>query len=297
MDLNAVELLITVVDRGSFRAAASALAVPRSTLSRKLAELEAELGVQLLARNTRMVRPTEAGLAFLEQARPGVAALHAARRVTEDLQASPRGPLRISVALGFAQSLLPSVLVELRKRHPELRVAVDVSERRVRLVEDGYDLAVRAGRLDDSTLVVRRLMSTAIGIYGSPEYLAGRDTPTHPRELSGHDCIAFASTPSTARWELGRGRRATHFEFQPVAWVNNMSAAAGLALSGLGLAQLPEVLVRADVEAGRLVELLPAYRPADNDLSVLYPGGGTAPPKVRAFVDVVVEQLRRREGR
>ncbi len=285
--LEAMSVFAAVVQRGSFTAAAKALGVPKSTVSRRIAELEAELAVTLLHRTTRRVRTTELGKVFfdgcqrvLDEARATEARLHEHR-------GEPRGLLRASTNPLFARMLLGKVCVDYLARWPETSLEIVASERNVALVEEGFDVAIRVGPLHEPDLVARKLAPAARAICGSPAYLARRGVPKGPGDLADHECINKRPT-----WRLIGPGGPVEVAVDGRLSISDLTATRDAVLGGAGLAQLPMVLVRDDLAAGRLVAVLePWTRRASTHVYAVYPAANRNSPNVRAFLEVLVEHL------
>ncbi len=285
--LEAMSVFTAVVQRGSFTAAAKALGVPKSTVSRRIAELEAELAVTLLHRTTRRVRTTELGKVFfdgclrvIEEARVTEARLHEHR-------GQPRGLLRASANPLFARLLLGRVSVAYLARWPEASLEIVVTERPVALVEEGFDVAIRVGPVHDPDLVARKLAPAARAICGSPAYLAARGVPQRPADLADHECINGRPT-----WRLAGPGGPVEIAVNGRLSITDVFATREAVLGGAGLAQLPMVLVRDDLAAGRLVAVLePWTRRASTWVHAVFPSASRGSPNVRAFLDVLVEHM------
>jgi DNA-binding transcriptional LysR family regulator len=284
-DLDSAALFVQVVEHNGFRGAARALGLPKSTLSRRVADLEARLGARLLQRTTRKVGLTDAGEAYYRQARVAVAALQEAERAVSELQAEPRGTLRVSMPTDFGTGLAAMIVGEYLARHAEVRVIADISNRRVDLVREGFDAAVRAGHLDDSSLVAVRCAMTPVRVFASPAYLRRRGVPATPEDLAAHDCIVFGAA-TDATWMFAGARRPKAVRVRGRVAANQLRTVQELAEAGYGLAQLPGMMVS---RGARLRAVLDEHRLPPRPLHVVYPSARHLSPKVRAFVDLMRE--------
>ncbi|MBX2797917.1 MAG: LysR family transcriptional regulator [Myxococcales bacterium] len=294
MDLNAVSLFVQVAQLGSFRGASAALGVPVSTVSAKVARLEAHLGLRLLERTTRTVRLTEAGRGYLHEVAPALEALEAARRTLQDRTIVPSGLLRLTATmeLGLCTDLLPDVLAAYRDRCPQVEVQVELTDRRVDLIEDGFDLAIRMGRLEDSSLVARRLGSTGpLRVYASPAYLSEHSPPEDPDSLADHACLVRTHRRAPAAWRFGEAGRTWTVDVPPTICVNSYLLLRDLAERGLGLARLPSFLADTAVQRGTLIEVLQDFTLPPAHWHVLFPSAKLLPLRVRAFVDLLAERF------
>jgi len=296
VDANAALSFVKVVERGSFRAAASMLGLPRSTLSRRVAALEDRLGVRLLERTTRTLRLTDAGRAFVAEAQPAASALAHAVQAVLDEGELPRGLVRMSAPVMFGQLMLGAALPQVLKRYPQVTLAVELDDRMVDLVREGFDLAVRTGALPSSSLVARRLGATRVGLFAAPRYLERRGTPKTIEALSDHDALVMGTLERHAKWVFRSGRRERAARLKPRAHVNNFAVLAALCTEGLGIARLPGPLAEPLLEAGLLVPLLQAHELPPVPVQLVWPQGKTLPARTRAVIDVLAEALGRALG-
>jgi DNA-binding transcriptional LysR family regulator len=290
MDLNELLVFARVVQAGSFTGAAASLRMPKSTVSRKVSELEARLGAQLLQRTTRKLRLTEVGRAFFEHASRVVAEAEQAEQVVTRMQSAPSGLLRVTTPLNFPA--LGPILADFLARYPDVRVEVLSTDRRVDLVAEGYDVAVRAGALADSTLVARRIGSVERVAVASPGYLRAKGAPRRPADLAGHDCLVFSGGRETNVWALQAAGRQVSVTVRARMVVNDFDLLRAAALAGSGVALLPLHACAEDLAAGRLERVLPTCNSPGTPLSAVYPGGRHPSPKVGAFVEVLRERWR-----
>jgi DNA-binding transcriptional LysR family regulator len=289
-DLNAIAAFVQVVDGKTFRAAARALGVPRSTVSLKVAQLEDHLGVRLLERTTRTVRLTEAGTAYYRQVSPALEALGDAEQTVTDLQAQPSGRLRITAPIESGQLLLGSVVAEYMRLYPDVRVDVDITNRRVDLIEEGFDLALRAGPMPDSSLIARKLgPPQRARLYASPAYLRKHRAPRRPEDLERHRLLAISTNPLT--WTFHRRRGLVAVKVRPHVSSNSLFILRDLAAAGHGITRLPELMGADPLRSGALRTILDEFSPPPESLSAVYPSARNLSPKVRAFLEVLERGL------
>jgi DNA-binding transcriptional LysR family regulator len=282
------EIFVAVVKYGGFSSAAEKLGVSKSHVSRQISQLENRLGAQLLQRTTRKVTTTEVGQAYYLRAKELVEGLEDAEKAVMDLQATPRGNLKMTVAGGFGEDFVAPAAAEFMAHNPELNIEIDFTNRTVDLIAEGYDLAIRAGVLRDSTLIARRIVSRPMCICASPEYLARKGEPVSVEGLSRHDCLL--GTLSTWRFRSSAGHSEQRLEGR---WrSNNGRALLSAARQGLGLVQLPEFYVRKDLAEGTLVEVLKDVQPTDTGVWAVYPSNRHLSAKVRLFVEFLVTYCR-----
>jgi DNA-binding transcriptional LysR family regulator len=286
-DLNAVTIFLSIALAQTFRGAAKALGIPASTVSAKLAQLENELGVRLFERTTRVVRLTDAGRRYRELAAPAVEALVEAKRALSDLRAAPSGLLRVTAPMELGQFILGPVLTAYLRQYPEVRVHVALTSRHVNLVEEGFDVALRAGELQDSSLISRPLGAPhAFEICASRSYLARHGTPKHPRELARHQCLLMHDHQVPATWEFTVGRRRIAVKVGGTVSVNSFTLLRELATAGLGIARLPRFEAAPALADGRLRGILRDYALAQS-FHALYPSSRHVSPTVRMFLEVL----------
>ncbi len=293
IDFNAAFILVRVVQEGSFRSAARALGLPKTTVSRKVAELEEHLGAQLLLRTTRTLALTDAGAAFVEEAEAAIARLEAAEAAVSELQREPRGKLRVTTTVPLGERLLAPIVAAFLEAHPGVELTLHLTDRRVDLVAERFDVALRTGALPDSTLVARLVGSSVYRLVASPDYLARHGIPLHPSDLTGHSCLRFTQLGTAVRttWPFGKGKHATEVPVHGRLVSDDFVALRTAAEQGLGIARLPMVVVHSAVRAGRLVHLLDEFAPPPTPLHLVHVGGRHLPPRTRAFLDFVQPRL------
>lgn len=296
--LDEIAALVRVVEAGTFAAAARQLGVPKSTLTRAVTRLEAATKVRLLVRSARLATLTEPGRAFYDQVAPHIAGLRDATAALDDLGDQPHGTLRITASADIGEALA-DVLVRFGARYPKIRLDVDLSGRVVSLVDEGFDVALRAtSRLrDDSTTVARTLGPTEIHYFASPGYLARRGTPQTPDDLARHDCVLFRAGSAEVEWPMrGPGGEQKTVVVTGRVGGSEFPLLRAALRAGAGIGPLPTFVAAQDVAAGRLVRVLPDWcRPAGT-LYLLYQASRHVPRKVAAFRDFLVESVRKPDG-
>lgn len=291
-DLNAVVAFVHVVEQRSFRGAAAALGVPKSTVSLKVAQLEDRLGTRLLERTTRSLRLTEAGDAYFRRTGPALDALREADVAVADLRRQPSGRLRLTTTVELGQSYLLAVIDAYLRRYPGVEVEAELGHRAVDLIQDGFDLAIRSGALPDSTLIARALPPTRYQLFASPAYLRQHGEPRRPTALHKHACLTMSGHRAPARWEFRDGRQAITVEVRGRAAVNHLLVVRDLAIAGHGIARLPEQIGEPEVAAGRLRCVLERFALPAFPWHAVYPSARHVSPKVLAFIELLEQQLR-----
>ena len=282
-------VFVAVAEGSGFNTAARRLGLSPAAVTRAVAAVEARLGARLLERTTRSVRPTEAGARFLEHARRLLAEIDAAERDAAGLNEVPRGELALTAPVVFGRLHVLPVVLDFLDRWPEVTARLALLDRTVSLVEEGFDVAVRIGRLPDSSLMATRVGVIRRIVCASPIYLAAHGTPATPADLKSHRCVAFTGTTPTPEWGFAAG---TSVRVRPSLAVDNAEAAVDAARAGIGITCVLEYQAAADLRAGRLVALLRGLEPEPRPVHLLHPGGRLPPAKVRAFLDAAVPQLR-----
>jgi DNA-binding transcriptional LysR family regulator len=294
IDVGAVELFVRVAELRSFRAAGDALGVPRSTVSRRVAELESALGTRLFHRTTRHVELTSAGKTYLRACGPALGAITEASRAlatrSEDMDTAVR--LRVTAPVTLAETLLGEVVAECLARHPQMRLELVLTDRHVDLVAEKFDLAFRSGALKDTSVVAHELGRGQLRCFASREYLKDRGTPLTPRDLDRHECIVFGPFAPRGRWTFRWRGRAVEVPVRGRLVVNSIPLATLAAARGLGIARLPALVAEGPL-GGQLVEVLDAYAPPSRPLYALHASGGRASPAARAFLEIAKRHLER----
>jgi DNA-binding transcriptional LysR family regulator len=287
-DLNAVSCFAKVVELQSFRAAAAALGVPKSTVSRKVAELEDTLGTRLLERTTRRLRLTDAGRAYHQRIGPALDALREAERALEDQNAQPSGRLKLTMTMEGGQTLLGPILAEYLAQYPQVQLQIELMDRRVDLVEEGFDVAIRAGALPDSSLIARRLGPPgAMRVYASPSYLKARGTPRHPRELADHVCMVMTGQSAPLMWTFQQRGKPLPVKVNGHVEANSFTLLGELTAAGHGIARLPDYMAAELLEGRRVCSILDTFAPPPLAWHVVYPSSRNLSPKVRTLVEIL----------
>ncbi|HVJ90845.1 MAG TPA: LysR family transcriptional regulator [Labilithrix sp.] len=292
LDLNHVSAFVRVVQDGSFTAAARALGLPKSSVSRSIAQLEQDLGVRLLHRTTRKLHLTDAGTAFHDRVSRALADIDEATNAAADLQRELRGSIRITAPLDLGVWAVASIVARFVRRHPTVHVDVRLSSRVVDLIADGFDLAVRAGPVRDESLVARRVGVLELGLYASSKYVKRRGTPTSLDDLATHDCILLRTDAGFMQWKLTSTSGAEQLvEPRGAISADDISFLKKAVLAGGGIALLPSFFVLREERANKLVRVLPDWRLSGATLHVVYPSARYVPQRVIAFRDYLVREL------
>jgi len=289
--LHYIETFAAVVDKGSFTAAAEALHISKPVVSKQVSQLEQTLGVQLLHRTTRQLNPTEAGEVFAHYAQNIMEKVHEAEQSVLPLQNDPKGVLRITVPESLAISILPEIITGFLQRYPNLELDVLVSGQFVDLLEMGIDVALRVGKLEDSSMIARRLMPCRFRVCASPDYWNKHSIPEHPNDLKDLNCLIYSQSPKSDTWFF----KETSGEEISIRIKGNFRSSSGkllinAALSGQGIFLAPSYMVDDTIKRGELVPVLEDYLSTTVGLYAIYPYSQFVSPKVRLFIDYLTEK-------
>lgn len=292
-DLNDTLIFVKVVEHGSFIAAARNLRLPKTTVSRKVQALESRLGAQLLHRTTRKLGLTEAGNVYYEHSQRIARDLSEAESAVTQLQAGPRGWLRFTAPYSIGIDKIAPLLGEFHARHPELRVEMLLANESLDLIAGEIDVALRLGNLPDSNLVARTLGVLRTQVFAATTYLERHGEPLHPDDLLQHRVLAMGKhrQGNGFQWELDDGGGRRGFAINPILVANDPAALKGALLCGEGLMLGADVMVKSAVEHGLVKRVLAGWTGGDYPLSAVFPRGHVQSPKVRAFVDFLLERL------
>ncbi|WP_267285493.1 LysR family transcriptional regulator [Zeimonas arvi] len=286
-----MSVFATVVDAGSFVGAAEALGLSRAAVSRLVGELESRLGVRLLHRTTRRLSLTDEGRIFHLRCKAVLAEVEEAEAEVSARSGAARGLLKLNVPVTFGLLHLAPLWSEFMAKNPGVVLDITLSDRVVDLVEEGYDMAVRIGRLASSSLIGRQLSSTRMVLCASPGYLSAHGAPRHPRDLADHAVISYSLFSMGEQWEFEGPDGAVSVKVEPRMRTNSGDTCRQAALHDSGIVLQPSFLVGEDVEAGRLVELMPEYRSVELGIYAVYASRQHVSPKVRLLIDHLLRAL------
>jgi DNA-binding transcriptional LysR family regulator len=287
--LDAMKLFVRLVECGSFSAVGREANIGQPAVSKQIAALEQHLGTQLVLRTSRQVVITESGQALYDAARPLLDHYDAVESSVGIRQRSPRGLIKINTAPGHGRLCITPLLPAFFKRYPDIVVDVSASERQVDLVGEGVDLAVRHGRLVDSSLTARHLTETEFVLAASPAYLAERGTPRRLSDMDKHTCVVFARGGERRPWALKKGQEATAYVPHGSLMTGDAEHIRAAVLHGVGIAQVPFWLLASEIRSGAVEVLMPELQPEKVPVHLVYPAGRRVPARVRALIDYLVE--------
>lgn len=292
--LEAMSILLSVVDAGSLSAASRTLGLPLATVSRKISELEGHLGTRLFQRAGRGLILTETGQTYVSSCRRILEDVAEAERTAAGEFRTPKGSLTITAPVVFGRLHVLPVVTDFLMAHPQIDIHLVQSDRIIDLPEEHVDLAIRIGKLPDSSLVFRRLGEIRRVVCGAPFYLGNRGTPAKPDDLKRHDCITFENLMSVQSWSFRNSKSETAVPIHSRLVVNTAEAAIAAAVAGLGLARVLSYQVRDLIARGALTTVLDTWEQDPWPVSLVYPSRGLMPLKVRAFLDFAAPRLKAR---
>jgi DNA-binding transcriptional LysR family regulator len=290
--IDAMTTLIAAVDGGSLSAASRALGMPLATVSRKVSELEAHLRTRLVVRTSRRLSLTEAGRAYVAASRRILDDIDDAERAASGEYRAPRGHLTITASIMFGRLHVEPVVLDFLGAYPEITTRLVLADHVVSLIDDHVDVAVRVGRLADSSMVATRLGAVSWVACASPQYLDVNGTPPTPASLDQHDCIMFEGLYSTNLWSFGRGEQAESLPIRPRFAVNTADAAIAAAIASAGITRVLSYQVHEAVAEGKLRIILRAFEPEPLPVHLVHAGQKLLPLKLRAFLDFAAPRLK-----
>lgn len=289
--LTSMSVFVTVVDQGSFSAAAEQLQLSRGSASKHITALENCLGGRLLNRTTRRISLTEAGKAYYERCKQILEDVQEAECVVTGLSSDPRGLLRINAPMSFGTKQLADIVAHFCQAHPAIDVELSLNDRLVDVVEEGYDLAIRITQLKESSLIARKLAPSRRILCASPDYLKTHGQPKDPTDLDRHNCLHYAYFEGGKNWILNGPDGEHRIKIHPQLTANNGDVLYAAAREGLGIALLPTFIAGDAVRAGELEIVLPAYRPVEINIYAVYASKRHLSTKVRSFIDFTVARI------
>lgn len=286
MDLNETLAFVCVARSGSFTAAARTLGLPKATISRRVARLEARLKARLLQRSTRRTSLTEAGRVYFERSLHAITELENAERLLADVTDTPSGTLRVTTSFDFGRDNLAAWLPAFHERYPEVRLELELTQRRVDLISENIDVAIRGGFLRDSALIARRLLASSLVLCATPAYLERHGTPRTLEALRHHQCLGPGR-----QFPLTGPAGVVTLELDGWLMANEFGVVQQAVLAGAGIGLIESTRLAGDLAAGRLCRVLPEYGVEGGGLYAVYPSSHHLSPKVRVFVDFLQQQI------
>jgi DNA-binding transcriptional LysR family regulator len=292
MDLLAsMRMYVAVIDGGSFAAAADRLDASRAMVSKQVQKLEEHLGTRLMNRTTRRLSMTETGRAFYERSAQILLDVEEAEQIAGQMTTQPQGVLRVTIPLSYGQHQLADIIGAYTQAYPLVQLDIALSDRKIDLVEEGFDVAVRIGAMPQSDLIARKLGGAHSIACAAPAYLARWGTPQVPGDLSGHACLGYSLAASGADWQFASPAGPVLVPVSGPIKADNGDIIRLAAIAGAGIAFQPGFIVDADISAGRLVRVLPGWQSAEMGIYAVYPSRKHLSAKVRTFVDFLADAL------
>jgi DNA-binding transcriptional LysR family regulator len=296
VDLNLLMLFLEIVNSRSISQTAARLQIPKATLSRKLRQLEQQIGAVLLKRGPHRLEMTEIGQALFHHCERIAAEALDASLIASEMQSQLRGTMRISIPFGIASTWISRSLTRFAIKYPEVKLVIDVTNRWVDVSEEPYDVAIYIGRVRNEHLPVKRLAELGRGVYASPAYFERRGIPQKPTDLLQHDCIVLQSQLSDGLWTFDVPGSATPSTVDPRMTLTDVIAAREMIMAGLGVGILTHALSDPDVKAGRLVRVLKDWRIPPVVVTATFLERRHMPVRIRAFIDLIGEEIRAHAG-
>ncbi len=290
--LLSMEVFVAVIESGSFTAAAEQFQISPPMVGKHVKSLEQRLGARLLARTTRSQRLTEIGQGYLLHCRQILADIQVAESNIESLRMEPKGALKISSPVTLGSLIIAPILSEYLDAYPEVELELVLSDKRVDLVQEGFDAAIRIGKLMDSSLVARPLCPYPMVICASPEYIQRSGQPNHPRDLTQHQCLGLSHWNKKHGWSLAQDGLQTNPLPKSRFQSNNGQALRMAALKGWGVVMQPKILLNEDIQRGALIEVLQDYWPAPHPVHLVYPVDRQPPLKLTRLVEMLTNKMK-----
>jgi len=290
-DISAIPVFTAVIEQGSFSKAAEKLNITKSAVSKRISGLEAQLGVKLLHRTTRKLSLTEAGERYFRYAIQALHAAQEAENAATELQNVPQGTLRISVPMSFGRLHLAPIIPTFLKQYPQIEIHMDMSDTWSDVIAGGFDIALRAADLPDSSLIARKITKIHSVLCASPEYLTEFGTPKTPHALIQHNCLLYSYHSVINEWKFIKNDEEVTVQISGNYQVNNSEALRESVLQGLGIGRLTTFVAGKDIKEGRLVPILNTYKMPYQTLYAVFPEKQYMPVKIRVFIDFIISHL------
>ena len=290
--LTGMQTFVAVAQQKSFTRGANVLGISTKLASKYVAQLESTLGAQLLLRTTRSVTVTELGRVYFERCVAILDQYNELEGVIQAKQSQLAGPIRISAPTAFGSYELVKVLDLFKKNNPNVSIDLQLSDQRVSIVEDGFDLAIRFGQLEDSNLIARKLLDMSVVVFASPDYLKRMGSPKHPEALATHDCLIFSSSVAPTHWKFKKDRTVFAVPITGSFISNSPKAIVNMVLSGVGIGRVPIYLVKDHIERGEVKVLFADLQTDDFALNAIYPPNRHLTSRIRAIIDHLVDYFK-----
>ncbi len=289
--IGVIPIFVAVIENKGFSAAAEHLGITKSAVSKRITQLEQQLGAKLIHRTTRKISLTEAGEHYYVHAVKALAAARDAQDAVSQLQGEPRGKLRIHAPMSFGHLHVAPLIPDFLQRFPKISVDLVLDDKTVDLVAEGFDVAILAGDLSDSNLIARKLASGHSVVCASPDYISQHGHPDIPQALTQHNCLQYSYSSNASRWSFNRQGKSSTVEVSGNYQANNSEAILEALLKGFGIARLPTFIAGAHIKSGKLLNLFENYQMPHKDIHAVFIERQYMPEKVRVFLDFAIESF------
>jgi len=290
-DLNDMMVFLNVAEQGSFTAAANKIGLPKSNVSRKISRLEEKLSVKLIERSTRALHLTEIGQVYFQHCQRISEEMQNAQLCIENLAATPKGKIKLCTSVGAGQSLLAKPLCDFYQLYPDIEIDLKLTNRRVDILEEGFDLAVRVGESPDSTLLSKKLVTVKLALYSSSDYIKEYGEISSPEQLSDHQCLLMNSVNNKTTWQLHSQKEQCSVSFTPRIRADDFNVLKTMVINHCGIGLFPEYLCSDEVKQGLIQRILPEWAGRTIDIYAIYPSRKGVTPKIRVLLDFLAERL------
>lgn len=292
LDLNAMALFVRVVENKSFSETAKRVGIPISTVSRKISELEKSLNIRLLERSTRKLRLTEIGQEYYEYCRRGLEEFETGTLMINDKQSEISGTLRLSAPPNLAQVLIAPMVCAFQTKYPKVNIKILISERNLDLIEDGVDVTLRVGELEDSSLIAQEIIQYRHILVSSTNYLNNSPKLKQPKDLVNHRIVTFSGWHAPTTWKLTNKNKTEKITMNCSLSINDYAGIIYAVEKGQGIAEIPSIICHSLIKSGRIVEILPNWHLPDTKLSIVYPSNRNISRMVRLFIDFCIQHVK-----
>jgi len=290
-DLNDMMVFLNVAEQGSFTGAANKVGLPKSNISRKISRLEEKLAVKLIERSTRSLHLTEIGQVYLQHCQRIYEEMQSAHQCVENLAATPKGKIKLCTSVGAGQGLLAKPLAKFYQQYREIEIDLKLTNRRVDIVEEGFDVAIRVGESPDSSLISKKLATIKLALFASEAYLANHEEIRTPEQVALHQCLFMSSVGTKAVWNFYCQGEQRNISFKPRFSADDFNVLKTMMVNHCGIGLFPEYLCVDELERGTLTRVLPNWSGRTIDIYAIYPSRKGITPKIRVLLDFLAEQL------
>jgi len=292
LDLNAMALFVRVVENKSFSETAKRVGIPISTVSRKISELEKSLNIRLLERSTRKLRLTEIGQEYYEFCRRGLEEFETGTLMINNKQSEVSGTIRFSAPPNLANILIAPMVCAFQEQYPKVNIKVLISERNLDLIEDGVDVTLRVGELEDSNLIAQEIIQYRHILVSSSDYLNTHAELKHPKDLLNHRIVTFSGWHAPTIWKLTNKSKTEKITLSSSLSINDYAGIIYAVEKGQGISEIPSIICQSIIQSGRIIEILPNWYLPKTKLSIIYPSNRNLSRMVRLFIDFCIQHVK-----